>query len=117
MLTTTDWMVVLEAVRGPGATPVDTEVLTNLLEVLSRAEPGGVQPLALLTDDRYALHLSVDADDVSEALLLALFRWREVSRQLRLLGWDARRAEVMTRVDFEMESQPLADCIWRVTDG
>lgn len=117
MLTTTPWIVVLEVVRGPGATHVGVEMLTNLLELLRRAEPDGAHPLALLTDDRYALHLSVRADDLGQALLIAVLRWKEVSRQLGLGGWNARRAEVITRVDFEMEAQPLADSIWRVTEG
>lgn len=117
MLTTGRWMVVLEAVRRPGATYVDIRALTSLLEVLSRAEPYGSQPLALLAEDRYALHLSVDAEDVSEALLIAVLRWKEATRQLGHTGWDGRRAEVMTTVDFEMEAQPLADCIWPVTEG
>ena len=116
MLTTVQWMVVLEAVRGPGATQVDVRVLTELLEVLSRAEAGRAQPLALQADDRYALHLSVNAEDVSEALLIAILRWKEASRQLGIAGWHGRRAEVMTEVDFEMEAQPL-DCAWRVTEG
>lgn len=116
MLTTTQWMVVLEAVRGPGATQVDVGVLTQLLEVLSRAEPSRAQPLALQADGRYALHLSVNADDVAEALLIAILRWKEASRQLGLTGWNGRKAEVMTEVDFEMEAQPL-DCVWRVPEG
>lgn len=117
MLTAVQWMVVLEVVRGPGATEVDARVLTSLLEVLSQAEPGSEEPLALQADDRYALHLSVNADDVAEALLIAVLRWKEASRQLGLIGWDGRRAEVMTKVDFEREAEPLADAVWQVTGG
>lgn len=112
VLTNTAWVVVLEAVRKPGANDIDVRILTGLLEVLSRAEPYGVQPLALLASDRYALHLSVNADDVSEALLIAVLRWKEATRNLGLIGWDGRRAEVLTKIDFELEAQPLADCIW-----
>jgi hypothetical protein len=117
VLTTARWMVVLEAVRRPGATYVDIRVLTSLLEVLSRAEPYGSQPLALLAHDRYALHLSVDAEDVSQALMIAVLRWKEATRQLGHTGWDGRRAEVMPKVDFEMEAQPFAECIWQITEG
>lgn len=109
MLTPTRWIVVLEVVRGPGATQVDVAVLGELLEVLSRAEPDSAQPIALQTEDRYALHLSVDADDVSEALMIAVIRWKEASRQLSVSGWDGRRAEVMTETDFEIEALPIAD--------
>lgn len=117
VLTNTVWVVVLEAVRRPGAIDIESRVLTGLLEVLSRAEPDGVQPLALLASDRYALHLSVTADDVSEALLIAVLRWKEATRHLGLTGWDGRRAEVMTKIDFDLEAQPLADCIWPVAEG
>lgn len=117
MLTTTRWMVVLEAVRAPGATPIDVRVLTNLLDVLSRAQPSYAQPLALQADDRYSLHLSVNAHDVSEALMIAVLRWKEASGQLGLTGWQGQRAEVMTKADFEKEALPLADSVWRVTEG
>lgn len=117
VLTHTPWVVVLEAVRRPGAVDVDIRVLTGLLEVLSRAEPYGAQPLALLASDRYALHLSVDAEEVSQALLIAVLRWNEATRNLGLTGWEGRRAEVIPRVDFEMEAQPLTDCIWPLAEG
>lgn len=116
MLTPTRWIVVLEVVAGPGATHVDVGVLGELLEVLSRAEPDCAQPVALQAVDRYALHLSVDADDVSEALMIAILRWKEASRQLSVRGWDGRRAEVMTEMDFEIEGLPISDPLWRVTE-
>lgn len=117
MLTNTAWVVVLEVVRRPGVVDIDTRVLTGLLELLSRAEPYGVQPLALLASDRYALHLSVNADDVSEALLIAVLRWKEATRHLGLTGWDGRRAEVLTKIDFDLEAHPLSDCIWPLAEG
>ena len=116
MLTPTRWIVVLEVVRGAGATRVDVAILGQLLRVLSRAEPDCAEPVALQVEDRYALHLSVDADDVSEALMIAVLRWKEASRQLSVTGWDGRRAEVMTEVDFEIEALPINDPLWRVTE-
>ena len=116
MLTPTRWIVVLEVVGGPSATHIDVGVLGELLEVLSRAEPDCAQPVALQATDRYALHLSVDADDVSQALLIAMLRWKEASRQLGVTGWDGRRAEVMTEVDFEIEALPISEPLWRATE-
>jgi hypothetical protein len=117
MLTPTRWIVVLEVVGGPGATHVGVRVLAELLEVLGRAEPDWAQPVALQAADRYALHLSVDADDVSQALLIAMIRWKEASRQLGVTGWDGRRVEVMTEEDFEIEALPIGEPHWRATDG
>lgn len=109
MLMPTRWIVVLEIVGGPGATHVDVAILSKLLEILSRAEPDCAQPVALQAADRYALHLSVDADDIPQALMIAVLRWKEASRQLSVTGWDGRRAEVMTEVDFEIECLPISD--------
>lgn len=113
-MTTGEWMVVLEVVRRPGAAPVDAGLLRQLLEQLCEAEPDGAQPLALLADDRYALHLSVTADHVTEAIVIASFRWANVSDRLGLDGWDSRRAEVMTKDEFDAEAQPLAGRAWRL---
>ena len=113
-----NWVVVLEVVRCPSASSVDAHVLERLLEVLCEAEASGAEPLALLTKDRYALHLSVTADHVAEAISIAVFRWENVSRQLCLDGWEARRAEVITKADFEAESHRLAGCRgWRPGAG
>ncbi len=109
---TTDWVVVLEVVRRPIASPVDAVMLQRLLELLSEAEPAGHHPVALLAEDRYALHLSVLADNIPEAVIIAVFRWENVSSRLGLDGWDARRAEVITRDDFEAEAQTLVDQTW-----
>ncbi len=110
---TSRWMVVLEVVRRPGGSPVDADVVHGLLELLCEAEPEGAQPLALLAEDRYALHLSVTADHMPEAVAIAVFRWENVSRRLSLDGWDARRVEVMTKADFEAEAQALTGSPWR----
>lgn len=104
-----DWVVVLEVVRRPNASPVDGLVLVRLLELLAQAEPDGAPPVALVADDRYALHLSVSAENIPEAVLTTVFRWENVSARLGLEGWDARRAEVVTRDDFEKEAQAFAD--------
>lgn len=109
MRTTTDWVVVLEVVRGRAASPVDADVLQRLLVLLSEAEPQGVEPVALHAEDRYALHLSVTAEDVAEAAMTAVFRWNNVTTGLGLHGWEPRRAEVITRADFEEEAQTLVD--------
>ncbi len=106
-------MVVLEVVKRPSASQVDPGVLKRLLGLLCEAEPQGARPLALLADDRYALHLSVTADHVAEAIVIAVFRWENVSKQLGLAGWDASRAEVMTKADFQAEADSLAGCIPR----
>jgi len=106
-------MVVLEVVRRASTPPVGADVLQGLLELLCEAEPQGAQPLALLAEDRYALHLSVTADNVPEAIVTAVVRWENVTKRLGLHGWDARRAEVMTKVDFEKEAQTLVGPTWR----
>lgn len=115
-MTTSNWMVVLEVVRRSSASPVDAGMVKRLLELLCEAEPEGAQPIALLADDRYALHLSVSADHVAEAVVIAMFRWDNVSKRLGLEGWDARRAEVMLKADFEAETQPLAGRGWQLRD-
>lgn len=102
-----NWVVVLEAVKRPGASPVGADVLTRFLHLLCQAEPRGADPIALVADDRYALHLSVTADDLSQAIVIAVLRWKNVSGQLSLHGWDVRRAEVMTRADFKAEALPV----------
>lgn len=114
---TSHWMVVLEVVRRPSASAVDADVLQRLLELLCEAESEGAQPLALLAQDRYALHLSVTADNVPEAIVIAVFRWENVSARLGLDGWDPRRAEVMTKADFEEEAQTLVGHAWRPGEG
>lgn len=101
------WVVVLEVVRRPGASPVGADVLKRFLHLLCQAEPAGADPIALVADDRYALHLSVAADDVSQAIVIAVLRWKNVSGQLNLDGWEVRRAEVMTRAEFKAEALPL----------
>jgi hypothetical protein len=116
VLTQTRWIVVLEVVRSAGATRVDVGVLREILDVLSRAELNNAEPVALQAQDRYALHLSVEAGDVSEALLIAVLRWKEASRQLSVTGWEGRRAEVMTEMEFEIEALPLNDPLWWVTE-
>ena len=98
---TSDWMVVLEVVRRPIATPVNPAALQALLELLSESEPQRAQPIVLLAQDRYALHLAVTADNIPEAVITAIVRWQNVSIRLRLDGWDAHRAEVMTKDDFQ----------------
>jgi hypothetical protein len=108
-MNTNQWVVVLEVVKRAAASPVDAEVLQCLLEHLCEAEPDGAQPLALLADDRYSLHLSVTTDHLSEAVVIAVLRWENVSRRLGVDGWDARRAEIMTKVDFEAEAVRLTD--------
>lgn len=113
---TSDWVVVLEVVRRPSASPVDAGVVGRLLELLCEAEPEGAEPIALLADDRYALHLSVSADHVAEAIVIAMFRWENVTKRLGLDGWDARRAEVMLRAEFEAEAQPLVGPTWRLRE-
>lgn len=117
-MTTGSWMVVLEVVRRPDALPVDAEGLRRVLALLCEAEPDGAQPIALLTDDRYALHLSVTACHVSEAIVVAVRRWEGVSARLGLHDWDARRAEVMTTDEFEaeVEAEALAGSAWRLGD-
>jgi hypothetical protein len=109
---TTEWVVVLEVVRRRIASSVDGDVLQRLLELLSEAEPEGAEPVALHAEDRYALHLSVTADNIPEAVMTALFRWENVTSRLGLGGWDPRRAEVITRDDFEEEAQTLVDHTW-----
>jgi len=104
-MTTSQWMVVLEVVRRRQASTVDTELLQRVLEQLCEADPHSCQPLALLADDRYSLHMSVTASHLSEAIMIAVLRWENVSKRLGVAGWDARRAEVMTRADFEAEAQ------------
>ncbi len=113
---TSNWMVVLEVVRRPGALPVDADVLRRVLALLCEGGPDGAQPIALLTDDRYALHLRVTACHVSEAIVVGVRRWERVSTRLGLHGWDARRAEVMTTAEFEAEAEPLAGSAWRPGD-
>ena len=109
---TTEWVVVLEVVRRPIASSVDGDVLRRLLELLSKAEPDGAKPVALHAEDRYALHLSVTADSIPEAVMTAVFRWENVTSRLGLGGWDPRRAEVITRNDFEEEALTLVDHSW-----
>lgn len=116
MLTPTRWIVVLEVVGGTDATPVDVGVLREILSVLRRAEPDHAEPIALQAENRYALHLSVDADDISEALMIAIIRWTEASRHVSVMGWEGRRAEVMTEVEYEIEALPLNDPLWRATE-
>ena len=113
---TTDWVVVLEVVRRRVASPVDGDMLQRLLELLCEAEPEGAEPVALHAEDRYALHLSVTADKIPEAVMTAVFRWENVSTRLGLHGWDARRAEVITRDDFEDEAHTLVDHTWGSRD-
>jgi hypothetical protein len=116
-MTTSQWMVVLEVVKRRDASPVDTEVLQRVLEQLCEADPHSCQPLALLADDRYSLHLSVTASHLSEALMIAVLRWENVSKRLGVDGWDARRAEVMTKADFEAEAQHLTRYARRTGEG
>lgn len=111
-MTTTEWIVVLEVVRGPIASSVDGDVLRRLLELLSEAEPEGAEPVGLYAEDRYALHLSVTADNIPEAVITAVFRWGNVTSRLGLGGWEPRRAEVITRNDFEEEALTLVDHAW-----
>ncbi|HWI05500.1 MAG TPA: hypothetical protein VNT52_16965 [Acidimicrobiales bacterium] len=106
---TIDWVVVLEVVRRPIASPVDGAVLQRLLQLLFEAEPKAAEPIVLHSDDRYALHLSVRADSIPEAVMIAVLRWENVSRRLGLGGWDARRAEVITQDDFDEEAHTLVD--------
>lgn len=106
-MTTTDWVVVLEVVRCPSTSPIDAESLRRLLQLLCDAEPEAAQPVALLAHDRYALHLSVRAEDIPEAIVVATFRWRNMSTALGLEGWEARRAEVMTKAEFDQEAHGL----------
>ncbi len=113
---TNDWVVVLEVVRGPLATPVDADVLRRLLKLLCEAEPEGAQPLALVADDRYALHLSVTAASIPEAIVIALVRWENLSSRVGLDGWDPRRAEVITRADFDQEAQTIIGDGWRLVE-
>lgn len=106
---TTEWVVVLEVVRRPIASSVDRGVLQRLLELLSEAEPEGAEPVALHAEDRYALHLSVTADSIPDAVITAVFRWENVCTRLALGGWEARRAEVVTRDEYDEEAQTLVD--------
>lgn len=109
---TTEWIVVLEVVRGPMASSVDGDVLRRLLELLSEAEPDGAEPVALQVEGRYALHLSVTANSIPEAVMTVVFRWENLTSRLGLGGWDPRRAEVITRDDFEEEALTLVDHTW-----
>ena len=109
---TIDWVVVLEVVRRPIASSIDGDVLQGLLRLLFEADPRRAQPVALHVDDRYALHLCVHADSIPEAVMIAVYRWQNVSSRLGLSGWDPRRAEVITRDDFDEEAQGLVDHTW-----
>jgi len=107
--TTTNWVVVLEVVRRPIASPVDGAVLQRLLQLLYEADPDGCEPVVLYAEDRYALHLSVSASSIPQAVVIAVLRWEDVTKRLGLGGWDPQRAEVITWEDFQKESQTLVD--------
>jgi hypothetical protein len=109
---TIDWVVVLEVVRRPIASSVDGAVLRGLLRLLFEADPRGAQPIALHAEDRFALHLCVHANSIPEAVMIAAYRWENVSSRIGLSGWDPRRAEVITRDDFDEEAQTLVDHTW-----
>lgn len=109
---TTEWVLVLEVVRRPTASPVDGELLQRLLKLLSEAEPERAQPVALHAEDRYALHFTVTADNIPDAVMTAVCRWENVTSRLGLVGWDPRRAEIITREDFDEEAQTLVDDSW-----
>ncbi len=113
---TSEWMVVLEVLKRAGASPVDADMLECLLEQLLEAEPDSAQPLALLADDRCSLHLTVTADHLAEAIVIAVLRWHNVSSRLGVDGWDACRAEVMTKVDFDREAERLTGRAWRLEE-
>jgi hypothetical protein len=112
-----DWVVVLEVVSRPTGALVDADVLRRLLELLSEAEPGGTEPVALHVEGRYALHLSVKADHIAEAVMIAVFRWGNACSRLGLSGWDATRAEAITREDFDEEALALVDHTWGLREA
>ncbi len=61
------------------------------------------EPIALVAEDRLAVHVVVTAEDLSWALSTAALRWREGVRHLGIRGWRLVRAEVASWDEFMQE--------------
>jgi diguanylate cyclase (GGDEF)-like protein len=97
-MTSAQWIVVLEA-TADGSTPqVDEATLSRLLEGVS-----DYGPIALLSDDRYAVQLRVTAANPYEAAGVALRRWSGAVFSLGAPAWNIVRADVMTLEEFTLE--------------
>jgi hypothetical protein len=90
-----DWVVVLELVP---ANPPDIEEVQRLLWELEDLEP-----LAMRSDERYALQLLVAGGQPEEALATAVWRWRVAAERLLLGTATFIRSEVMTPAELEQD--------------
>lgn len=91
-----EWIVLLEASDPHGNSPITRDALERLL-----AEFPSHQAAALFNPHRYALHLTLAADDPAGALASALDRWRRAVGNLDLPRWTVCRTEVMTGEEFD----------------
>ncbi len=92
------WIVLLEASDPSGDSPIRIHALQRLLAQFSSA-----QAVGLYNPHRYALQLTVAADDPSSALASALGRWRRAAGELDLPRWTVCRTEVMTGEEFDRD--------------
>lgn len=95
-----DWVILLEAAAPDGDPPLELAALEALLGVLVEC-----LPTALYAPDRYALQLTVAADDPAEALDLAMARWRTAARRAEVPRWRLVRVEVKTPAELAAEHQ------------
>lgn len=91
------WLVLLEAERGGGGSAGASDV-KRLLDALPGPAPGGLD-----SGDRYAVQLEVEAADPSAAMVVAVRRWQDAHRDLRLQAGNLVRVEALTRDEFERE--------------
>lgn len=59
-------------------------------------------PTTLYSTNRYALQVTVDADDAPTALGMALSQWKDALKRSALPEWQLVRAETLTPHELEL---------------
>jgi diguanylate cyclase (GGDEF)-like protein len=93
-----EWVVLVEATSTSSSGEVDQSTLSRLLRAVEDAEP-----VALHSVHRYAVQLTVTAENPLDALSSALSRWSEAVDSVGAPTWEVVRTEVMTKAELEHE--------------
>lgn len=94
----TKWVVLLEAADESGLSTVDADSYGRL--IASWAVP---VPTTLYSPTRYALQVTVEADDAPTALGMALSQWQDALQRSTMPEWELVRAEILTPRELELE--------------
>jgi hypothetical protein len=94
-----EWVVLLEAAADANAMLIDRGTIDAMVRTLEDDSA-----VALHSADRLAIQLKILESDMETAFAAAMRRWRRAARPLIPRGWSLVRGEIVTREEFDRES-------------